>query len=230
MKMQVHNKVFATKGECEAFFCKMLNRYRSGDLVSQQDADCLLSLLEYHPDVEEKIGCGVKQFMVMQEPFYKKYNHFLIVRNDNSTVDFSYKKCISTAKTTHLQEVIKACRYDVVDQIAKFRSMAFGTKKYVRCGITGLNVQSKDAHIDHKPPKTFNQLVFLFLKDNNLTLDQVAIDKLDDVGDIANRTLRDESLRKRWQQYHQQHADLRVTLDHANLGQAKVKVLFDNLN
>jgi hypothetical protein len=144
-------------------------------------------------------------------------------------VDFAYKKCISKPKDRRFNELMKAFRDDVGDQVWAFKTQAYGAKRYVRCGITNLNVRKEDRHIDHVPPKTFDTRVKGFLQAQGLRLADVEVISLDDGGSYGGRTLAAPAPRAAWQAYHREQAALRVTPDKANLGQSKVKVDFSDL-
>lgn len=83
---------FAKKGDAHAHFQAMLRRYRPGDRVSQSDAADLESLLDRHPNRDEKIGSGVAYFEVQSADFGTQC--FRAVRNDGTWARFSYKVCI----------------------------------------------------------------------------------------------------------------------------------------
>ena len=201
----------------------ILNGYNIGDEVVGPHHDLLLDVLDYHPDAASKIGVGVKRFLVAVEPVYKGRG-FIIERVDGSRIDFSFMKCLTQSREPHRKQVLRACRVAVKDQIVRFKKSVYGTNKYVRCCITQLNMQWKDCHIDHKAPLTFDTLVFNYLFARKLKLDDIVV-----IPDGTSVLFADQNLCADWCQYHQQHAVLQPTLDHANLGQPKVKVNWELL-
>ncbi len=92
VKLDTRN--FATQSQATAHFKAMLNRYRPGDRISDEDARDLGALLKRHTEYEEKIGAGVRHFEVMMADGYTT-QCFRIVRIDGSSVDFSYIHCIT---------------------------------------------------------------------------------------------------------------------------------------
>lgn len=225
----VHDRLFQTIGECVDFFKNMIGQYEDGDTVSEDHYPYLYSLLsDHHDDAARKIGCGVRSFEVHVDPVWKKNLYFVIVRVDGSTEDFSYHKCISKSKDGHRHDVIKAMRHDVYEQTRRFRDNSYGNKKYVRCAITGLNTQKKDCHIDHAPPFTFLTLVRDFMAENGLRVSDIIVSAALDRSCVTPLTLADSGIRQAWQEYHAKKAILRVTLDHANLGQQKTRVDLEN--
>lgn len=211
------------KTKAKELVSRILNGYNIGDEIVGSHHDILLDVLDYHPDAAAKIGIGVKRFIVAIEPVYKGRG-FIIERHDSSRIDFSFMKCLTYTREPHKKQVLRACRVAVKDQILSFKTEVYGISKYTRCAITSLNMQWKDCHVDHKPPLTFDTLVFDFLMANNLKLENI---KVVPVGTTVFFV--DANLCARWLQYHQEHAVLQPTLNHANLGQRKIKVNWELL-
>ncbi|MGO9483515.1 MAG: DCL family protein [Rhodomicrobium sp.] len=90
----IDTRSFATQSEATAYYKAMLNRYRPGDRVSEEDERDLAALLKRHTEYEEKIGAGVRHFEVTLAEGYTA-QCFKVVRVDGSSVEFSYKHCIS---------------------------------------------------------------------------------------------------------------------------------------
>ena len=86
-------RTFDTKGAASEFFRKMLNRYVAGDRVTDADAVDLASLLEHHPNRDEKVRDGIDHFEVQAADYGTKC--FRVIRPDGTWVRFSYKACIS---------------------------------------------------------------------------------------------------------------------------------------
>lgn len=91
--VSLSSKQFPTRGLAAEYIRGMLRKYRPGDRVSDADAKDVESLLDRHPDREDKVGCGVDHFEVQEADFGSKC--FRVVRIDGSWARFSYKKCIS---------------------------------------------------------------------------------------------------------------------------------------
>lgn len=80
---------FNKKGDAIAYLNAMLKKYDVGDRVSAADAVVLNAALARHPESEEKIGTGVKDFSVRSAEFGTKC--FWVNRTDGTTVKFSHK-------------------------------------------------------------------------------------------------------------------------------------------
>lgn len=85
-------KEFATQLLATAFFKQMLNSYKPGDRVSDDDAEHLVELLKRHSEYESKLGCGIDHFEVMFADYSSQC--FGVIRIDGTQDNFSYKHCI----------------------------------------------------------------------------------------------------------------------------------------
>ncbi len=94
--IKVGDITYSTKGDATAFYRAMLNRYRPGDIVSAEDQQALIGLIQWHPDSKEKIGPGILEIGVMHADFNTQC--FKLTRVDGSTEDFSYVECIRNAE------------------------------------------------------------------------------------------------------------------------------------
>jgi hypothetical protein len=88
-------RTFETRSSAREFFREMLNRYRPGDRVSDNDAQDLTSLLDFHPERQEKVGVGIHHFEVARADYATQC--FRVVRTDETWANFSYPTCISNA-------------------------------------------------------------------------------------------------------------------------------------
>jgi hypothetical protein len=89
----IETRHFAKKNDAMRFFRAMLNRYRPGERVNEDDARDLAALLKHHTEYQEKVGAGIAHFGVMKNLYFTQ--SFEIVRLDGSRDDFSYKHCIT---------------------------------------------------------------------------------------------------------------------------------------
>ncbi|KAF9687564.1 hypothetical protein SADUNF_Sadunf02G0106500 [Salix dunnii] len=71
------------------------DRYESGDRLSQEHERTIVDrLLAYHPDFDNKIGCGIDYITVGYHPDFADSRCLFIVRKDGQSIDFSYWKCL----------------------------------------------------------------------------------------------------------------------------------------
>ena len=78
---------FKSKSEATAYFKKMLNRYHDGDELNPDDDAILFELLQRHPEMDDKIGAGVKRFYRDKSPIHPT-SCFHLERIDGTTTDF----------------------------------------------------------------------------------------------------------------------------------------------
>ena len=90
--IKLATRQFAKKGDAVAFFRAMLNRYKPGERVSEEDGKDLAELLRRHPESKEKIGPGIDHFEVMSADYSTQC--FWVVRSDETIERFSFVACI----------------------------------------------------------------------------------------------------------------------------------------
>lgn len=88
---------FRTKGQAKQFCRDIVARYRDGQTITEADHEFLAELLKLHHEAPAKVGYGVSHFTVATDPIWMKTRHFVIVRTDGSSTDFSYHTCIDGA-------------------------------------------------------------------------------------------------------------------------------------
>jgi hypothetical protein len=163
--VEIATRSFENQSKAIDHFRAMLGRYRPGDRVSDDDALDLSALLERHDEYAQKVGKGVAHFEVMATEHGT--NCFRIVRIDGSGTDFSYRHCITQRPPTRKQEVSAAFRrvvqLDLYAARDKFFSDHRGDDGKVSCAVTGERILRDEAHMDHRPPMTFEVIVTTFL-------------------------------------------------------------------
>ena len=193
--IDIGNEHFDTKGKAKARCREILDAYVGRDILPGADWDFVLALFENHPHFAEKQGTGVTGFRVVTEgPTIGKNasRHFEVVRSDGTTTDFSYEKCIDGVSKR--ADCLEAMRAAVADQLWATRVMAGGV--------------DPDRHAHHAGI-TFNELASLWMKQEGLTFETVAVQRpADGIGKEMAYT--DQMLS--WYAFHQEHAEL-VAMD-----------------
>ena len=211
---------FEKQGDATAFFRKMLNRYRPGDRVSEEDGLDVAALLERHTEYVAKVGCGVDHFEIVMTEHGTQC--FRIVRVNGTGTDFSYPHCISQRAPSRKQEVSAAFRQAVKFDLYKARDAFFATHKdgegCVTCAVSGERIRQDQAHMDHRPPMTFEVIVTTFLAHRGLSLDDVPLTTGQD--DQVSPTITDEVMCEAFRGYHAKVARLDLVKDTINLAQA----------
>lgn len=166
---------FKSKSDAAAYFKEMLSRYRDGEELNRDDDAILFELLQRHPEVNDKIGVGVKRFYRDKSPIHPT-SCFHLERIDGTTTDFSYPTCISGNASSISQQFYEACRYAVSEELIHKKDMLFkqagGT---MRCEKTGAEITIHNAEYRHTAPK-FRELVrdFIIEFKINISPDQLS--------------------------------------------------------
>lgn len=218
--VELATRNFNTQGGATTFFKAMLNRYSPEDRVSDDDSLDLAALLERHTEYQAKVGCGVNHFEVMMTEHGTQC--FRIVRIDGTGTDFSYRHCISQRAPSRKQEVSQAFRRAVRIDLYKARDAFFAAHSdqdgLVACAVTAERIAQDQAHMDHRPPMTFEVIVTTFLAGRGLSLDDVPLTTGQD--DQVSPEVTDDALREAFRTYHADVARLDFVKDTINLAQA----------
>lgn len=210
---------FRTKQEITEYAQSILHGYGVGNVLTGKDFEFIYDLLQRHPKVDEKMGCGVKEFRIMKGLFDTRA--FEIVRTDGTTTDFSYVKCISSKNELH--DIRMACREAVRDDTLGFKQNYFDAEAdvnmMVECPLTGEKVAWEDAHVDHMPPDTFDSIFRQWLDKGEIDPKSVEIGGYED-GEMG-KYFKDSDLKERFREFHNQCAKLRVTSAFGNLSVSK---------
>ncbi|XP_051177500.1 DNA-directed RNA polymerase IV subunit 1 isoform X1 [Lolium perenne] len=75
----------------------MLIEYKLNEYVTELDKSRIIEALRFHPRWHEKIGAGIRDIKIGHHPSHPGTRCFLLVRDDNTTEDFSYRKCVQEA-------------------------------------------------------------------------------------------------------------------------------------
>ena len=89
--VELATRSFGKQGDATAFFKAILNRYRPGERVSDEDSLDVAALLERHTEYVAKVGCGVSHFQVMMTEHGTQC--FRIIRTDGSGGVFDVTSC-----------------------------------------------------------------------------------------------------------------------------------------
>ncbi|KAI5021955.1 hypothetical protein ZWY2020_058685 [Hordeum vulgare] len=75
----------------------MLREYQLNECVGELDKSRVIEALRFHPRGHEKIGAGIRDIKIGHHPSHPGTRCFIMVRDDGTTEDFSYKKCVQGA-------------------------------------------------------------------------------------------------------------------------------------
>jgi 5-methylcytosine-specific restriction endonuclease McrA len=203
--VELCNKVFLSKEDLKVYIQSILTN--GCKLLTGEEACIISELLSLHPDASEKLGIGLKHIEVGRSP-QKTHNCFYVVRLDGSKDNFSYKNCIEKCSQNRLIEKrrIAAYREAVQQQIIDFRFSEHNPCCQI-CGSTD-NLQ-----VDHEI--NFISLVNDFESGREYV--PTTFENAD--GTLYSKRFLDcdAEFRSFWQQYHYNHATLRLLCQQCNL-------------
>ena len=213
---------FNYKKDALLYFKNILNSYKCGEILRDDDLDDVTNLLKQHEKSQEKIGLGIKEIKVDEVRYNTKCFH--IVRVDSSTIVFSYIKCIngSSSPTTKFS---KACREVIGNDLREVKLSYFkgrSKKGRVKCQETGELCLWEELNVDHRQPNTFSVIVDRFIEVNNIDL--LAIEYIETIDNVYE--FKDADILNAFKKYHKEKANLRIVKKDRNLGrsyQARIK-------
>jgi hypothetical protein len=218
--VELGTRSFGTQREAAVFFKDMLNRYKPGDRVSDEDFLDLASLLERHTEYAAKVGSGVSYFQVVMTEHGTQC--FRIVRIDGTGTDFSYRHCITQRAPSRKQEVSqafrRAVRFDLYEARDKFFAAHLDEVGQVACASTGEKIVANQAHMDHRPPMTFEVIVTTFLCSRGMSFEDVPMTTGQD--DQVAPEITDVVLSDAFRAYHIAVARLDFVKNTVNLAQS----------
>ncbi len=216
----IATREFASRGDATAFFKEMLNRYKPGDRVSDDDFLDLSALLERHHEYAQKVGVGIDYFEVIMTEHGSQC--FRVTRTDGTGTDFSYITCIKGTPPSRKTEVSRGFRHAVRIDLYRARDKFFAEYKgedgLIDCAVTKERIPMDAGHLDHRPPMTFDVIVTTFLAGKGLSLDQVPISSSAD--NQVFTEIADDQLREDFRRYHASVAELDFVKASMNLSQA----------
>lgn len=161
-----------------------------------------MDLINLHPNKDEKIGCGIKAFIIRRHPTLKNEFETSILRIDDTEEVFSHSKCID-AKTTTFGDLNACMRNAIEKDIQHFRI----NQKLV-CKIC--NANEGDFEIDHIYP--FCNIRDDFIKEYGTSPTRFDKNKLHRLVFLEE----DNDYRDKWIEYHNRIAKFQVLCKKCN--------------
>lgn len=164
-KVVIGAKSFSSKKAAKEHFRSILSSSEIGSTIVDDAKEDLMHLIMRHPESTQKIGKGVKRFFAGRGDYGTTC--FYLERVDGSTTDFSFNAAVDQKEPTLHQRFSQACREAVGPELRaaklKFFDENQNEDKRVPCEITGRLIVLRQAHLDHKPPMTFQVIVQTFI-------------------------------------------------------------------
>jgi hypothetical protein len=219
-QFKISGETFKTKQDLLERIRRVLYAYEEGQTLNELDFTFMLDVLRLHPNVAQKIGCGVASMHVKENPVYPGKRGFWLMRTDSTATDFSFMECLSPS--SNKKKTQSAFRSAIEPYCFKFKQGVFDKTLYgtTLCEYTGKRITFLDAHVDHKPPNTFEKLFNDFLAENGLDANQIET-RGAGLDNVVQDEIADPELKNRWIQFHNERAELRVISREANLSHVR---------
>jgi hypothetical protein len=194
----ITNQEFKTLTEAEAFVRKQVENF-------DPDNPLWFELLDRHPQREEKIGVGVKEFFKAKNEFGKQT--LFVRRVDGSFDNFSWLTCIKQKNRTSRKNLLEAMREAVDGQIQYFKRRS----KEKHCAICVIELLGLEVEVDHEKP--FRELAREFLGSR----DSAPV-MFDDCRGTQRACFKEVDLdfQTAWESFHADNATLRLTCKGCN--------------
>lgn len=155
-------------------------------------------LILRHPEAEQKIGNGIRLFLIRMNK--KRKPSLQIVRTNNTVTAISWKYCLNLKESNYNRNLYHAMREAIRYQLRRFRSRPNNI-----CIICNKHVSYNESTSHHEPP-TFKELKDEFIKNNPppTTFDinaseHQAVFKVEDI-----------LYKRKWEAYHEQNCNLSI--------------------
>jgi hypothetical protein len=215
------NKEYKTQKEFEKYVKKII--YNDIGICNdvkntyQEKYYLLIKILERHPNFNSKTEnmCNIK---IVCDTLNKKALKILIIKNDGSNIDISWRCAITGKPKSKKFDLMSAMRSSLDSQIYQFR-IEHNNDCCELCG----NTTQLDVDHDDTKNSAFDELVFNFLKKNN---DIEIPDKFEEVNDNTHRRKfleKNNVFKDKWIEYHNKHASLRMLCHTCNISRPKTK-------
>jgi len=208
---------FRSKAAAKQFLRTICDSYEDGERVNEEHSRCLREMLALHSNSEMKAGAGVSHFSITTESKFSRIRRFYIHRIDGSGTSISFNRTI--AERNPRRNRFEALWRAIEDEIMEFRWTAFCDITLLECPLRRIPITEDAYHIDHEPPATFLNLVERWLQSEGIRLEEIEITSPSDSEDVFE--LASAAQLASWQEFHSQHATLRLLSPIANLSEVK---------
>jgi hypothetical protein len=187
----------------------IVDKYRDNQVLNPFDEVWILKILRHHSEYKQKVGCGIQHLEVRTNKTPQGTSRgFWIVRKDGTAVDISWCVALNPQGCLSIkQNVANAARYEVHPQIREHRT-------HGECDVCSECQQPmskrEDVHVDHV--NTFDSLLNQFMQEHDLRHEQIIVEDLGLQSQFEDRTLG-----CKWQNFHREHATLRIIHASCNL-------------
>jgi hypothetical protein len=203
---------FTSKDAIKKHVRSIFDAYSVGQSLNDEHQKFVIELLQWHPMVEAKIGCGIARIEVhIPKPWTTK--GFLIVRTNGSKTDFSYLLCLNPKLAEQHNKFKAACRTAIVYEISEFKQAAFAGRATIWSDVDGREITWAEAHADHYPTP-FCELLDRYVSESGIDIKTVRFVEAD--GQTSAK-FADARLQRDFANWHRANAQLRIISGNLNV-------------
>lgn len=247
--IRIGQKEYKFKKDALAHYRAILNSYKFGQSLSDDDYNDLIDLYNYDCidgsvdielseegqvetvndlDISDSKGFDEDEFLIVDIKVSKaQFNTkcFEVFFNDQTSSYISYLMIINNTHYTPDKYFLIACRASIHDDIRSVKQAYFdkhSIKGQVKCQETGMLSKWTELVVDHRQPNTFSIIVDRFKEVNKIDLDVIEYTS----NDQNQLVFQDSNLMESFKKYHQEKANLRIVRTECNsirTGMARIK-------
>lgn len=199
----IGNKSFRTKRESLDYTRSLISNLGCCVIDAKHpNFEFFISLLNHHPEKDEKIGIGVKTFTIMRNVLKPSVFHMMVNRHDGSSIDFSWRFCCEFKKPNKHDDLNKALRHAISKDTIEYKN---NMEKMI-CNLCGLeDLPYSDFHVDHIKP--FREIKSEFLKTEPEIPYEFGSDR-----ETFSTCFKDEDFefKERWYQFHRNQCQFQI--------------------
>jgi hypothetical protein len=223
--ISIGDKSFDSKSKALAFYKDILNSYKVGEELREDDYKKIVDLVYTGYDKDEikayEIDTGdyIKSVIVDYHPDFRSTKCFFLMGGIEAKQLFSYIFAINGILSDS-QIFSRACRHLVSERLREFKKQQFKNRP-VRCALTNEIVEWEECQIDHKAPLTFSVIVKSFI-----VAHKIDISSIEYVYENSKEQFADRDIAEKFDDFHKEMAVLRVLATKQNRklsGGARIK-------
>ena len=179
----------------------------------------LIELLKRHPEYISK-SKDMINIKIQQNNLNKKGYEILIINNDNSEIDISWRTAITGSNKSKKRDLTSAMRYSIKNQILEYKNKQ-NNYICVKCH------SNQNIEVDHNDELnlSFDELTKNFIdimKRKNINIPDIFTETNDDAHRITFLE-KDYNFKNEWIKYHYENASLRLLCKTCNNSRPKTK-------
>lgn len=167
-------------------------------IMDRYDTAFVGQVLSYHEEYEQIRGPGIAVVKVCYIPKGRPHYGMAVVRVDGTERIVGVRNLGSTKAMLSKKRFREACRHAIKGQTIEYKEMYFDGHQEAPSEISGKLISQFECEVDHMPP-TFDDLVRQFFGDQ----------EAETFDDGLCWRIMDNELRRRWAEFHREHAKLR---------------------